>query len=233
MKQFHIGDILTVTTGKTVCDRSIDGVNDLLNFLTNDVIYTHQLRRVGLQCKPYLLQQFPQLKDITGEDVTEHNWREWMEDKISKFGMHLEVIPLPESVHKEVDPFVEMMEIQNGKQVTISELYTMNIELDKLNNIQQFKPWSQERRESVLHSIFHGKKIGKIIVSDKRLFDGRQILLTIYDFMNDKYTFQGKLFSEWGIEQQIIFKAYKVDLIEVPKLEDSTSLIYTQINKHK
>jgi len=61
MKQFHISDVLTVTTGKLVSSRHIDGVYELLNFLTGDNLFTHQLPRAARECEPWMRTQFPQL----------------------------------------------------------------------------------------------------------------------------------------------------------------------------
>ena len=60
-KQFHLGDVLSITTGRLVSPRHIDGVYDILNFMTGDNLFTHQLPRAFDECKPYLVAQFPQL----------------------------------------------------------------------------------------------------------------------------------------------------------------------------
>ena len=60
-KQFHLGDVLSITTGRLVSPRHIDGVYDILNFMTGDNLFTHQLPRASDECKPYLVEQFPQL----------------------------------------------------------------------------------------------------------------------------------------------------------------------------
>ena len=67
MKLFHISDILSVTTGRLVSTRHIDGVYDILNFLTGDDLFTHQLPRANRECEPWLRSQFPLLmKDAPG-----------------------------------------------------------------------------------------------------------------------------------------------------------------------
>jgi len=59
MKTFHISDILSITTGGLVSDRHMDGVYDILNFLTGDELLTHQLPRAMRECEPWLRTQFP------------------------------------------------------------------------------------------------------------------------------------------------------------------------------
>ena len=61
MKQFHISDVLSVTTGRLVSSRHIDGIYEILNFLTGDELFTHQLPRAMRECEPWLRMQFPQL----------------------------------------------------------------------------------------------------------------------------------------------------------------------------
>jgi hypothetical protein len=61
MRLFHISDVLSVTTGRLVSTRHIDGVYDILNFLTSDNIFIHQLPRAYREAEPWLRQQFPQL----------------------------------------------------------------------------------------------------------------------------------------------------------------------------
>lgn len=71
MKLFHISDVLSITTGRLVSNRHMDGVYDILNFLTGDNLYTHQLPRASRECEAWLRTQFPKLFPV-GE-VTEHS----------------------------------------------------------------------------------------------------------------------------------------------------------------
>ncbi len=61
MKTFHISDVLSVTTGRLVSSRHMDGIYDILNFLTGDNLFTHALPRAIRECEPWLRTQFPQL----------------------------------------------------------------------------------------------------------------------------------------------------------------------------
>lgn len=63
MKLFHISDVLSVTTGRLVSSRHTEGIYDILNFLTNDKLFTHQLPRAMKECKPWLATLFPALMD--------------------------------------------------------------------------------------------------------------------------------------------------------------------------
>jgi hypothetical protein len=61
MKVFHIGDILSVTTERLVSERHMAGVYDVLNFLTGDSLYTHQLPRANEEVADWVRAQYPQL----------------------------------------------------------------------------------------------------------------------------------------------------------------------------
>lgn len=65
-KQFHISDVLSVTTGRLVSTRHMAGIYEILNHMTNDQLFTHQLPRASAECKPWLIRQYPQLADVDG-----------------------------------------------------------------------------------------------------------------------------------------------------------------------
>ncbi len=119
-KLFHLGDILTVTTGKLVSTRHMDGVYDILNFMTRDNLFTHQLGRANNECKPALLEQHPQLATVTGDDVTPENFKAWIEAQCAEFGEQLMVQQLAEHAHEVIDPFSELAEkVHPDKIVTV------------------------------------------------------------------------------------------------------------------
>ncbi len=61
MKTFHISDVLTLTTGLLVSNRHMEGVYEILSFLTGDNVWTHQIPRVMEECSPWLKAQYPHL----------------------------------------------------------------------------------------------------------------------------------------------------------------------------
>jgi hypothetical protein len=63
MKQFHISDVLSVTTPLLLSSRHMEGVYDILNWLTGDSLYTHQLPRAEREVRPWMRTQFPDLMD--------------------------------------------------------------------------------------------------------------------------------------------------------------------------
>ena len=118
-RSFHIGDILSITTEKLLSPRLISGVYDILNFMTNDNLYTHQLMRAKDECRPYLIKQHPKLAAIDAAEVTRENWRSWLDARIAEFGETLPVNPLPEDIHEFIEPISELAEIVHPSKIIV------------------------------------------------------------------------------------------------------------------
>ncbi len=137
MKEFHLGDVLSITTGYLVSPRHIDGVYDILSFMTGESIFTHQLPRVGNECKPYLVAQFPQLTTAEMDsaiaelvEALEDKSREkevrkkivvdWLARQVAKYGEMFAVKPIPADAHEVKDPIVEAAEMMGDpKRVVV------------------------------------------------------------------------------------------------------------------
>jgi len=118
-KQFHIGDVLSITTGHLVSPRHIDGIYDILNFMTGDSLFTCQLLRAFDECKPHLLEQHPQLNDVDASGVTPENWQEWLDQQVARYGENLTVRPIPEGRHEFRNPLDEAAEMMGGSDKVI------------------------------------------------------------------------------------------------------------------
>ena len=99
-RKFHLGDILSIVPGYLVSPRLIDGVYDILNFMTGDNLFTHQLPRAARECEAHLLAQFPFLSEINVSNLTEINWSDWLADQVKKYGEFHEVSPIPKEDHR-------------------------------------------------------------------------------------------------------------------------------------
>jgi hypothetical protein len=91
MKKFHVGDVLSITTGKLLSLQGMAGIYEILDYMTDKEHYTHELPNAGNICKPVLLKQFPQLKEETGEGVNSNNWKDYLKRMEEKYGEFLEV----------------------------------------------------------------------------------------------------------------------------------------------
>lgn len=110
-KRFHIGDVLSVTTGRLVSARHMEGVYDILNYMTGESLFTHALIRAAEVCAPVLLQQHPDLADVKAEGITKENWRAWLDEQIARFGEYRKVVPLKAGVYEAKDPITELIDM--------------------------------------------------------------------------------------------------------------------------
>lgn len=108
LRTFHIGDILSVTTGLLVSPRHMDGMYDLLGYMTGDELWTHQLPRACDECEPSLREQFPDLAAVVPPEFesSEQVWG-WLEEQVAAHGETREVAPLAPAEHTSIDPISE------------------------------------------------------------------------------------------------------------------------------
>jgi hypothetical protein len=120
-RAFHIGDILTITTGRLVAPDHMDGVYRILNWMTGDNRVTHQLPRACDECAPSLRRQFPDLaavevpEDLTGEDAV----AAWLETQVAVHGDVRQVAPLDAADHTHMDPLAELRQLRPDMPVTV------------------------------------------------------------------------------------------------------------------
>ncbi len=99
-KLFHIGDILSITTEICVSPTEMDGIFKILNYMTNSNLTTIACAYVSRDCKSYLLKQHPQLENVDTSNITKENWKDWLEERVIKYGAMLSVKPLSERKHE-------------------------------------------------------------------------------------------------------------------------------------
>ena len=136
--KFHISDILTITTGRLVSTRHIDGVYSILNFMTGDNLYSHQLPRAMQECKPWLLRQIPELVPcgVPGSLKNLDGWmakaptcpsegiKMWLTElklMFPKLRNEYEVQPIPRDDHERKDPFSELVEMVGADRVVVAK----------------------------------------------------------------------------------------------------------------
>lgn len=59
---FSLATVLSITTGRLLCP--IEDVYAILNHMTRDSLYTHQLPRAMRECAPWLLRWVPDLATV-------------------------------------------------------------------------------------------------------------------------------------------------------------------------
>ena len=114
-KQYHLGDILSITTSHLVSPRHIEGVYDILDYMTGDQLFTHQLPCAATECRPYLLEQLPFLRDIAF-DAEGKDWQVWLDRQIAEYGELHPVYPIHAEDHEYKDPYNEAVEMMDGDE---------------------------------------------------------------------------------------------------------------------
>lgn len=123
-KDFHIGDVLSVTTGRLVSPRHIGGVYDILNWMTGENLMTHQLPRVSEECEPFLKAQHPDLSEVTVPDSinSEESLLFWLAEMTDRYGVTRPVSPLAAADHTYIDPIAEIKMIRPDMPIIGIEL---------------------------------------------------------------------------------------------------------------
>ena len=124
-KTFHLGDILSVTTGRLVSPGHIGGVYDILNWMTGDNLFTHQLPRACDKCSGPLLAQHPDLAAIVppetfgdgDADSAKEAVDRWLDAQVAIYGETREVAPLAAEDHTRIDPFAELRMIKPDAEI--------------------------------------------------------------------------------------------------------------------
>lgn len=122
-RTFDLGDVLSITTGRLVSPRHMDAIYDLLNFMTGDNLFTHQLPRASEECAPRILEQHPDLADVPVPEQfdDEAHVLRWLAEQIDRFGATRELRPLRPGDHTRIDPLVELRMMAPDKPVIVVE----------------------------------------------------------------------------------------------------------------
>lgn len=131
-KQFHLGDVLSIITGRLISPRRYEGVNDILGFITEGNPFKRPLEEVRFECRPYLVEQFPQLAsaemdfavaelddllEITTSDAQARRVVvEWLAKQVAKHGEMFLVKSLPVDTHRVKSPIAKAIEVMGGCQ---------------------------------------------------------------------------------------------------------------------
>lgn len=122
-RQFHIGAIVSAATGILMptpgYSHPIAAVYEILNFMTGDSLFTHQLPRVGREVQPYLLEQHPFLRDVCNEDIAGDKCTAALKALVEAHGEFLPVRPMHPEDHEVIDPIAELVHMNPTAQVIV------------------------------------------------------------------------------------------------------------------
>lgn len=111
---FSLGEVLSVSTGKLLCE--MGRLYDILNHMTGDNLYTHQLPRAMRECSPYIVRQYPQLAGVNTDDVTPDNWQAWLSKHVRALGDSFDISPIPAEDHDRINPIEELADMMGGTE---------------------------------------------------------------------------------------------------------------------
>lgn len=103
-QSFHLGQLISVTTGVLACPNGMKGLYEILNFITQDSLQTLALIRAADEATPYLYEQHPWLRQIDADQIAGKNWQEKLTKLVEQYGEYHEVIPMHYEDHEDVDP---------------------------------------------------------------------------------------------------------------------------------
>ena len=93
-KHFHLGDILSVTTGRLVSPTKFPGVRKIMEFMVGHPIFNHSLPLYTEQLSTTLLNQHPQLRTVDTFGISEDTWEQWLDRQVALYGETLPVTPI-------------------------------------------------------------------------------------------------------------------------------------------
>ena len=110
MKEFPTADVLSAITGYLICQ--INGIYEVLNYMTGESVFTHQLPRIGREATPVILTVHPELQAAIEEakQITPDNWHEWRDRWIDRYGPTISVPKMTADQHERIDPMSELAE---------------------------------------------------------------------------------------------------------------------------
>ena len=123
-KRFHIGDIIRVIDGRLVSLNHIDGIYDILNWMTDDNLFTHQLPRAYDECAPTLREAFPDLVGIEIPPISSmEDVQAWMAElEAQGVEMWREVPKVKANDHARIDPVLELQHMVGAEKVITVEV---------------------------------------------------------------------------------------------------------------
>ena len=114
--KINCAEALTIMQGGLMVE--MGRVYELLNYMTGDNLYTHQLPRAARECRPALEQQMPALAVFVDQTPYDpKNWQEYLAEARVKVGDEFEITPLENWTHR--DPLAEMVEMMGERKKVI------------------------------------------------------------------------------------------------------------------
>lgn len=115
MNEFVLGDVLSVITGKLLSPSGMDGIYAILNYMTGETLFTHQLPRAMEACAPVLKSAFPALAEVNPQIKSKSELDEYLEKAIQIYGNSFLVPRLNKNEYEPMNPVEEMVVMKSAK----------------------------------------------------------------------------------------------------------------------
>lgn len=118
-KIFPIDAVMSTLTGVLVSESGIGGVYDVLNWMTGESVYTHQIPRISREARPVLLAEYPYMQAAIeeSEQVNGDNWRDWLATWTDRYGTEIAVPVMNIAEHERIDAKSELVEMIHPDRV--------------------------------------------------------------------------------------------------------------------
>jgi hypothetical protein len=109
-KAFPTASVLSAITGVLV--GPIDGVYEILSWMTGESVYTHQIPRIGQEARDVIVAMRPDLNAAIAESaaVNPTNWQDWLATWVERYGQEIIVPRMSTDDHERIDPLSELAE---------------------------------------------------------------------------------------------------------------------------
>jgi hypothetical protein len=121
-RTFHLGDVLSITTGRLVSPRQMEGVYDILEWLTGEQPESTQIPRLTDECRGPLLAQHPDLAAVTRPEVVGREAvARWLAEQVAVYGETRDVEPLA-GVERTLLDALDEAQLLNPDMMIIAEM---------------------------------------------------------------------------------------------------------------
>ena len=119
-KTFHISDILSITTGRLVSNRHIDGVYDVIGHLVGRDVWTHELVVYADQAREECCKQLgwpSEVPKVTDEDMKDIPG--WLLKLEKKYGREHTLICPKDFASHDAGPIASAVEMADSDKVVV------------------------------------------------------------------------------------------------------------------
>lgn len=115
-KEMPTVDVLSTITGRLIGE--IGGVYEVLNWMTGESVFTHQLPRMR-EARPVMVAAHPSLQQAIdeAEQVNPGNWKEWRDRWLDRYGPTISVPKMNHHQHERIDPISEAAQHFRPEQI--------------------------------------------------------------------------------------------------------------------